>query len=146
MTTFNPGDAASLASNARPAVIETPSGLRYEIVKAGTGPVAKPGQLATVNYTGALVNGQVFDSSAERGPVDMLVQVPSAQSPTGVILGIFEGIQKTGAGGKLRLYIPPQLAYGDEGSSGVIPPSATLVYELEIVSVKDAPAAPAAAK
>ena len=128
------------------AIIETPSGLRYEIVKAGTGPVPKPGQLATVNYTGALVNGQVFDSSAERGPVDMLVQVPSAQSPSGVILGIFEGIQKTGAGGKLRLYIPPQLAYGDEGSSGVIPPSATLVYELEIVSVKDAPAAPAAAK
>ena len=59
---------------------------------------------------------------------------------------MFEGLQKTGAGGKLKLYIPPHLAYGDEGASGTIPPSATLVFEIEIVSVKDAPAAPAAAK
>lgn len=128
------------------AVIETPSGLRYEIVKPGTGAVAKPGQVATINYTGALLNGQVFDSSAERGPVELLVQIPTAQNQNGIIPGMFEGLQKTGAGGKLKLYIPPQLAYGDEGISGGIPPSATLVFEVEIISIKDAPAAPAAAK
>lgn len=128
------------------AVIETPSGLRYEVVKAGTGAVAKPGQVVTINYTGALLNGQVFDSSAERGPVELLVQIPTAQNPNGIIPGMFEGLQKTGAGGKLKLYIPPQLAYGDEGVSGGIPPSATLVFEIEIISIKDAPPAPPAAK
>src|SRR6478609_9890289 len=129
------------------AVVEQPDGLRYEIVKPGTGAVAKPGQVISINYTGALVNGQVFDSSTERGqPVDLLLQVPTAQNPNGIIPGMVEGLQKTGVGGKLKLYIPPQLAYGDEGASGTIPPSATLVFEIEIVSVKDAPAAPAAAK
>lgn len=126
------------------AVVETPSGLRYEVVQAGNGAVAKPGQIITINYTGALLNGQVFDSSADRGPVELLVQIPSAQNPNGIIPGMFEGLQKTGTGGKLKLYIPPQLAYGDEGAPGTIPPAATLVFEVEIVSVKDAPAAPAA--
>lgn len=126
------------------AVIETPTGLRYEVVKAGTGAVAKPGQVVTINYTGALLNGQVFDSSAEHGPVDLLVQIPSAANQNGIIPGMFEGLQKTGAGGKLKLYIPPQLAYGDEGVSGGIPPAATLVFDIEIISIKDAPAAPAA--
>ena len=129
------------------AVVEQPDGLRYEIVKPGTGAVAKPGQIVSINYTGALVNGQVFDSSTERGqPADLLLQVPTAQNPNGIIPGMFEGLQKTGVGGKLKLYIPPSLAYGDEGSQGVIPPSATLIFEVEIVGVKDAPAAPAAAK
>jgi FKBP-type peptidyl-prolyl cis-trans isomerase len=128
------------------AVVETPSGLRYEIVQAGTGAAAKPGQVVPINYAGKLLTGQVFDASADRGPVDLLVQVPTPQNPNGIIPGMFEGLQKTGPGGKLVLYIPPQLAYGEEGSSGVIPPSATLVFEVEIVSVKDAPAAPAPAK
>ena len=127
------------------AVIELPSGLRYEIVKAGTGAVAKPGQLVTINYTGALITGQVFDSTTERGqPVDLLLALPSAQNPNGVILGMYEGIQKTGVGGKVRLYVPPSLGYGDEGIPGGIPPSATLIFEVEILGVKDAPAAPAA--
>jgi FKBP-type peptidyl-prolyl cis-trans isomerase len=128
------------------AVVETPSGLRYEIVKAGTGAAAKPGQVVSINYTGRLLNGQVFDSSADRGPIDLLMQVPTADNPNGIIPGMFEGLQKTGPGGKLLLYIPPHLAYGDDGSAGVIPPSATIVFEVEIVSVKDAPAAPAPAK
>jgi FKBP-type peptidyl-prolyl cis-trans isomerase len=127
------------------AVVEQPDGLRYEIVKPGTGAVAKPGQIISINYTGALVNGQVFDSSSERGqPAELLLQIPTAQNPNGIIPGMFEGLQKTGVGGKLKLYIPPSLAYGDEGSQGVIPPAATLVFEVEIVGVKDAPAAPAA--
>jgi FKBP-type peptidyl-prolyl cis-trans isomerase len=128
------------------AIIELPSGLRYEVVKAGTGAVAKPGQLVTINYTGALITGQVFDSTSERGqPVDLLLAVPSAQNPNGVIAGMFEGLQKTGVGGQLRLYIPPSLGYGDEGIPGGIPPAAALIFEIEIVGVKDAPAAPAPA-
>jgi FKBP-type peptidyl-prolyl cis-trans isomerase len=126
------------------AVIEMPDGLRYEVIKAGTGPVPKPGQVVTINYTGMLLSGQVFDSSAERGPAPILLATPSAQNPNGVIPGMFEGLQKTGVGGKLRLHIPPHLAYGDEGAPGTIPPSATLVFEVEIVDVKDAPPAPAA--
>lgn len=127
------------------SVVELPDGLRYEIVKAGTGAVPKPGQIITIHYTGALLTGQVFDSSAEQGPADVLLALPSAQNPNGVIPGMFEGLQKTGVGGKLKLYIPPQLAYGDDGAPGAIPPSATLVFEVEIMGVKDAPATPAPA-
>ncbi len=125
------------------AVIELQSGLRYEVVKAGTGAVPKPGQLVSINYTGALITGQVFGSTADHGPVDLLLAIASPQNPNGVIAGVFEGLQKTGVGGKLRLFIPPSLGYGDEGNEG-IPPSATLIFEVEIVAAKDAPAAPAA--
>jgi FKBP-type peptidyl-prolyl cis-trans isomerase len=131
-------------------VVELPSGLRYEITKPGTGAIAKPGQQVTMHYTGSLVSGQVFDSSlqprqqgAPVEPVDLVLQVASQQNPTGVIPGMFEGLQKVGVGGKIKLYIPPSLAYGDQGSQ-VIPPGATLIFEVEVIGVKDAPAAPAA--
>jgi FKBP-type peptidyl-prolyl cis-trans isomerase len=135
----------SLKSNKN--IVELPSGLRYEIVEAGKGAVAKPGQVVAIHYTGSLVGGQVFDTSRERGqPAEFLLQPASAQNPNGVIPGLFEGLQKTGIGGKLKLYIPPSLAYGDEGAGGVIPPGATLVFDVEIVGAKDAPPAPPAAK
>ena len=125
-------------------VIELPSGLRYEIIKAGTGAVAKPGQMVTFHYTGTLATGQTFDSSIKRGqPIEIILQVASPQNPNGVIAGMFEGLQKTGVGGKLKLHIPAALAYGDEGNQG-IPPSAALIFEVEIIGVKDAPPAPAA--
>jgi FKBP-type peptidyl-prolyl cis-trans isomerase len=125
-------------------VIELPSGLRYEIIKAGTGAVAKPGQVVTIHYSGKLVTGQEFDNSIKRGqPIDITLQPGSAQNQGGVIAGMFEGIQKTGVGGKLKLHIPAALAYGDEGNSG-IPPGAALIFEVEILGVKDAPPAPAA--
>jgi FKBP-type peptidyl-prolyl cis-trans isomerase len=120
-------------------VIELPSGLRYEILKAGTGAVAKVGQVVTIHYTGSLTSGQVFDSSIERGqPVDMLLQ------PGQLIAGMVEGLQKVAIGGKIKLYIPPSLAYGDEGSQA-IPPGATLIFEVEVLGAKEAPPAPAAA-
>ncbi len=118
-------------------VMELPSGLRYEILKAGTGAVPKVGQVVNVHYTGTLVSGQVFDSSVERGqPVDMLLQ------PGQIIAGMVEGLQKISVGGKIKLYIPPSLAYGDEGNQA-IPPGATLIFEVELLGVKDAPPAPA---
>lgn len=126
-------------------VVDLPSGLRYEILKAGTGAVPKVGQLVTFHYTGALTSGQVFDSSlqprqqgAPVEPVDMILQ------PGQLIPGMLEGMQKVGVGGKIRLYIPPSLAYGDEGSQA-IPPAATLVFEIEMLGVKDAPKEAAAA-
>lgn len=125
-------------------VVNLPSGLRYEIVKAGSTTFPKPGQLVSIHYTGALVNGQPFDSSIERGqPVDLLLQAATEQNPNGVIPGMFEGLQKIGVGGKIKLYIPPSLAYGDSGNQ-VIPPGATLVFEIEVLSAKEAPKAPAA--
>ncbi len=125
-------------------VVELPSGLRYEIVKAGTGAVAKPGQLVTIHYTGSLANGQVFQSSVESGqPIDILLQPATPQNPAGVIAGMFEGLQKTGVGGKLKLHIPAALAYGDEGNQA-IPPGAALIFDVEIIAAKDAPKEPAA--
>ena len=119
-------------------VVELPSGLRYEIIKAGSGVMAKPGQMVTMHYTGTLTNGQTFDSSIERGqPVDMVLD------SSRVIPGMIEGLQKVGVGGKIKLYVPPSLAYGDQGSQ-VIPPGATLIFDVEILCVKDAPKEPAA--
>lgn len=121
-------------------VLELPSGLRYEVILAGKGAVAKPGQQVTIHYTGALAGGQVFDSSVQRGePEELILAAATAENPQGVIPGMFEGLQKTGVGGKLRLHIPPSLAYGDDGAPGAIPPGATLIFDIEIIAVKDAP-------
>jgi FKBP-type peptidyl-prolyl cis-trans isomerase len=114
-------------------VVELPSGLRYEITKAGTGEMAKAGQLVTIHYTGSLISGQVFDSSVERGkPIDMVLEQGS------LIPGMLEGLQKVGVGGKIKLYIPPSLAYGDQGSQA-IPPGATLIFDVELLAAKEAP-------
>lgn len=125
-------------------VVELPSGLRYEILTPGKGAVAKPGQVVSIHYTGSLVTGQVFDSSVERGqPAELLLVAATPQNPNGVIAGMFEGLQKTGVGGKLKLHIPASLAYGDEGAPGAIPPGAALIFEVELLGAKDAPPAPA---
>jgi FKBP-type peptidyl-prolyl cis-trans isomerase len=120
-------------------VTDLPSGLRYEILKPGSGVMAKPGQLVTMHYTGSLINGQVFDSSMQPrqqgGPVE---PADIILDPSRVIPGMVEGLQKVGVGGKIKLYVPPSLAYGDAGSQ-VIPPAATLIFEVEIIAVKDAP-------
>ena len=126
------------------AVIELPSGLRYEIIKPATGATPKPGQLVTIHYTGTLVNGQTFASSTANGgqPIDLPMIVATAENPDGTIAGMVEGLQKVGIGGKAKLYIPPSLAYGDAGSQGIAP-GAALIFEVEVVGVKDMPAAPA---
>lgn len=121
-------------------VQELPSGLRYEILKAGSGAFPKPGQQVKVHYTGNFVNGEVFDSSVQRGqPVDLILQEPSGADPRGVIPGMAEGMLKINPGGKIKLHVPPHLAYGDEGSPSGIPPAATLVFEVELLEVTDAP-------
>lgn len=112
-----------------PNVVELPSGLRYEILKPGHGPYPKPGQTVKVNYTGRLINGRVFDSTAP-GPLDIDLDK--------VIPGWTEGVQKINPGGKIKLYIPPALGYRDVATSG-IPPNSTLIFEIELLEIKDAP-------
>lgn len=124
----------------KPGVVETQSGLRYEIIKPGEGSAPKATDTVKAHYTGSLVSGKVFDSSVQRGEP---VEFPLDQ----VIPGWTEGLQKIAKGGKIKLYVPPQLAYGDDGRPG-IPPASTLVFEIEILDIKPtaAPAAAAPAK
>jgi len=106
------------------------SGLQYIEIQAGDGPAPQAGEVVAVHYTGTLTDGTVFDSSVERG-------VPF-QFPLGrgmVIPGWDEGIALMKVGGKARLIIPPELAYGESGAGGVIPPNATLIFEVELVSI-----------
>ncbi len=116
-------------------VIETQDGLRYQILQPGTGGSPAPTDTVVVNYTGLLVDGTVFDTTKQRGkPVEIGLNQ--------TIPGWIEGLQKIGKGGKIRLFIPPDLAYGDNGNARV-PPSAALIFEVELVDFR--PAAPAAA-
>jgi len=114
-----------------------PDGLCYEIFAQGEGPGPKPTDTVTAHYVGALVDGTVFDSSVSR-------QEPIALPLSQMIPGWIEGLQKIGKGGKIRLYIPPDLAFGDDTRPG-IPPGSTLVFDVEILDIKPTPPAPPAA-
>src|SRR5689334_946796 len=111
--------------------VTTASGLKYTDTKVGTGAEAKAGQNVSVHYTGWLTNGTKFDSSKDRGqPFNF---------PLGggrVIKGWDEGVQGMKVGGVRKLTIPPNLGYGAQGAGGVIPPNATLVFEVELLDVK----------
>jgi len=110
--------------------ITTPSGLVMEELVVGSGDEAKSGQDVSVHYTGWLTNGKKFDSSKDRG--DPFV-FPLGQGQ--VIKGWDEGVQGMKVGGKRKLTIPSALGYGSRGAGGVIPPNATLVFEVELLSV-----------
>jgi FKBP-type peptidyl-prolyl cis-trans isomerase len=110
------------------AIVELPSGLRYEIIQPGSGEFPKPTETVKVHYTGKLVDGTVFDSSVQRGEP---AEFPLDQ----VIPGWTEGIQKVNKGGKIKLYVPPQLGYGDEGRPS-IPPGSTLIFDVELLEIK----------
>ena len=108
----------------------TPSGLGIEDIAVGEGAVAAAGQQVKVHYTGWLTNGTKFDSSKDRD--DPFVFPLGAGR---VIKGWDEGVQGMKVGGKRKLTIPPALGYGARGASGVIPPNATLVFEVELLGV-----------
>jgi len=122
-------------SNAGPTKVEgdptkTSSGLEYWDIKAGTGDTAVAGKPVRVHYTGWLTNGTKFDSSVDRG------QPFSFPLGAGrVIKGWDEGVAGMKVGGKRQLRIPPELGYGPRGAGGVIPPNATLVFDVELVEV-----------
>jgi FKBP-type peptidyl-prolyl cis-trans isomerase len=111
---------------------KTADGLEYWDVKVGTGATAQKGQSASVHYTGWLTNGKKFDSSLDRGQPFTVEPLGSAP----VIQGWNEGIIGMKVGGKRQLRIPPQLGYGQRGYPGVIPPNATLIFDVELLSVK----------
>jgi FKBP-type peptidyl-prolyl cis-trans isomerase len=119
-------------------IVELKDGLRYEIIRPGTGAYPVATDRVKVNYTGTLINGSVFDSSVQRGQ-------PAEFGLGEVIPGWTEGLQKISKGGKIKLYVPPDLAYGDEGRSG-IPPGSALVFDIELIDIlPPAPPAPAPA-
>lgn len=118
----------------------TASGLQYTEVSVGSGPSPAPGDIVSVHYTGTLENGTVFDASYGRGQP---FQFPLGQGQ--VIKGWDEGIALMKQGGKAILTIPPQLGYGERGAGGVIPPNATLIFQVELMAIRQgAPAAPSA--
>ena len=118
----------------RKEVTTTASGLQYEIIKKADGPVPKPTDVVTVHYEGKLTDGKVFDSSVERGsPIDLPV--------SGVIPGWVEGLQLMHVGEKIKLYIPSELAYGAQSPSPMIPANSVLVFDLELLGIKDPAAA-----
>ena len=111
--------------------MKTTSGLEYIEVEVGTGAQAVAGKTVAVHYTGKFQDGKVFDSSIPRGePIEF--QLGKGK----VIKGWDEGITLMKVGGKAQLIIPPDLGYGERGAGGVIPPNATLVFDVELVSVK----------
>jgi FKBP-type peptidyl-prolyl cis-trans isomerase FkpA len=112
------------------SVITTESGLQIEEIKVGDGAVATTGQFVSVHYTGWLTNGSKFDSSKDR---DEPFEFPLGQR--NVIAGWDEGVQGMQVGGVRKLTIPPQLGYGARGAGGVIPPNATLVFEVELLDI-----------
>jgi FKBP-type peptidyl-prolyl cis-trans isomerase FklB len=119
-----------LAENAKKAdVVTLPSGLQYKVLTPGKG--KKPTEKSTVvaHYRGKLVDGTEFDSSYKRGE-------PMTFPVGGVSKGLSEGLQLMREGSKYELYIPSNLGYGESGAGGVIPPNATLVFQVELISVK----------
>ena len=110
--------------------VKTPSGLSYKELNVGNGASPAPGRLVIVHYTGTLENGTRFDSSRDRGePFPFTIGVGQ------VIPGWDEGIMTMKVGGKRKLVIPPHLGYGTV-ASGVIPPNATLIFDVELIDVK----------
>jgi len=109
---------------------KTESGLMYVMDKEGQGDLPKAGDIVKVHYTGSLKNGTVFDSSVKRGtPIEFPVGVGR------VIKGWDEGISLLTEGGKATLIIPSDLAYGQQGAGGIIPPNATLIFEVELIEI-----------
>jgi len=111
-------------------MVKTPSGLQYEDLVPGSGDSPKQGKKVTVHYTGWLTNGTKFDSSVDKNEPFTFV-IGAGQ----VIPGWDEGVLSMKIGGKRKLVIPPELGYGAAGAGGVIPPNATLVFEVILLDI-----------
>jgi FKBP-type peptidyl-prolyl cis-trans isomerase len=109
----------------------TPLGVKFEVLKHGTGAAVKQGNVVNVHYTGWLVDGTKFDSSVDRNE-PFSFRVGGGE----VIQGWDEALLTMKVGGKSKFTIPPELGYGQRGAGGIIPPNATLIFEIELLSIK----------
>jgi FKBP-type peptidyl-prolyl cis-trans isomerase FklB len=133
------GEAFLAANKAKEGVVTLPSGLQYKILKEGTGSKPTATDSVVCNYRGTLINGTEFDSSYKRGQ-------PATFPVVGVIKGWTEALQLMPVGSKWQLFIPSSLAYAERGAGGEIGPNATLIFEVELMSIQEKPKAePAAA-
>ena len=117
------------ANKTKEGIVTLPSGLQYKVLQEGTGPKPTATDTVVCNYRGTLLNNTEFDSSYKRGQ-------PATFPVTGVIKGWTEALQLMPVGSKWQLFIPPELAYGERGAGGQIGPNATLIFEVELLSIQ----------
>jgi FKBP-type peptidyl-prolyl cis-trans isomerase FklB len=130
------GEAFLAKNQNEPGVISMPSGLQYKVLTEGTGPKPQSTNRVSVHYRGTLLDGTEFDSSYKRGK-------PAVFPVTGVIKGWQEALQLMPVGSKWQLFIPSHLAYGERGAGSNIAPNAALIFEVELLSIEEPPAAAA---
>ncbi|HEY8971603.1 MAG TPA: FKBP-type peptidyl-prolyl cis-trans isomerase [Puia sp.] len=122
------GEEFLAANKNKPGVVTLPSGLQYMVIKEGNGPKPGPTDKVKVHYHGTLIDGRVFDSSVDRGqPIELAVN--------GVIPGWTEALQLMPVGSKWKLFIPSNLAYGDQQAGPLITPGSTLIFEVELLDI-----------
>jgi FKBP-type peptidyl-prolyl cis-trans isomerase len=128
------GEAFLEANKTKEGVVALASGLQYKILSEGTGPKPASGDTVICNYRGTLIDGTEFDSSEKHGG-------PATFPVAGVIRGWTEALQLMPVGSKWQLFIPASLAYGEHGAGSAIGPNATLIFDIDLVSIKPKPAA-----
>jgi len=124
------GEAFLAANKTKEGVVTLPSGLQYKILTAGTGPKPAASDSVVCNYRGTLIDGKEFDSSYKRGQ-------PATFPVSGVIKGWTEALQLMPVGSKWQLFVPSNLAYGERGAGAEIGPNATLIFEVELISIQE---------
>jgi FKBP-type peptidyl-prolyl cis-trans isomerase FklB len=122
------GEAFLAANASKPGVVTLPSGLQYSVIKEGTGPKPELTDTVKCHYHGTLINGKVFDSSVDRGQ-------PAQFPVSGVIRGWVEALPLMPVGSKWKLFIPSELAYGDNQAGPAIGPGSTLVFDVELLEI-----------
>lgn len=138
-TNSKQGEAFLVANKTKEGVVTLPSGLEYKVLTQGTGPKPTAADTVVCNYRGTFIDGKEFDSSAKHGG-------PATFAVNGVIRGWTEALQLMPVGSKWQLFVPSSMAYAERGYGHVVPPNATLIFEVELLSIKpkESPSTPPA--